>query len=191
MQRLVSALVFSVIAVAACADSANADLPSAKKTNQADRARVAQAGIAPIAPNSGNAIEYGAPLDHAMPPTYGPPMDPLQWHTTVPPAHCLDYAFSLGLMKRYFPYPDEDDRAMPRASMLDIHIPPDARLFIDGNEVAAFDGFFRYDSKKQLIPGVAYIHEIRVERLVGGFPVAVREVDVYLRMGRLTELTFY
>lgn len=180
MRLTLCALIFAIAVIAQAAFSTAKGAPPAAAAKPVARQGFAPEGPALVAPATGAVL--------SVPPYIYSRPDVPTW--ALPPGSD-GVVRAIGLMKRYYPYPDLGDRAMPRLSMLDIHVPADALLYVDDQHVPTQDGFYRFDSKLPLIPGVEYVHEVRVERIANGQVVAVREVDVWLRMGRLTELTFY
>lgn len=79
----------------------------------------------------------------------------------------------------------------PRQARLEIHVDLPARIYIDGEELEPVDGKYRVEPEQPLIPGVPYMHSVRVESFDEGGQEIARTITVYLRMGRVTELTFY
>ncbi|HEY3969066.1 MAG TPA: hypothetical protein VGM05_31240 [Planctomycetaceae bacterium] len=94
------------------------------------------------------------------------------------------------------PKPDDSNRAAtkfvhPRAARLEIRTVPPARIYVDGEELDCIDGVYMVEAPKPLIPGVNYMHSVRVEGFDPQGKEIARTVVVYLRKGRVTELTFY
>jgi hypothetical protein len=74
--------------------------------------------------------------------------------------------------------------------MIEVRVPPDGRAYIDGHEMECRAGVYRFAPKDPLYPTVPYIHNIYVERFAEDGTVRARTVTIYMRMGRLTLLTF-
>lgn len=97
----------------------------------------------------------------------------------------------IGVFRHDIPYPDES--ASPRMSEIEVQAPPGSRVYMDGKEIEfhAKEGVFRHKPKDPLLPDVAYIREVRVESPTGdGVTEIARTVTVYMRLGRITVLTF-
>ncbi len=86
------------------------------------------------------------------------------------------------------PYPELETH--PRQAALAIYPPANSRVYLDGAELAPQKGLYVHAPKLPLLPGVPYAHDVRVESLAESGATNARTVTVYLRMGRLTELTF-
>jgi hypothetical protein len=93
------------------------------------------------------------------------------------------------------PRPDPTQRETkfvhPRSAKLVIFTRQPARIYIDGEELEYIDEMYQMEPARPLLPGVPYMHTIRVEGFDGDGREIARTVVVYLRMGRVTELTFY
>jgi hypothetical protein len=93
------------------------------------------------------------------------------------------------------PKPDPTSRETkfvhPRSAKLVIYTRQPARIYIDGEELEYIDEMYQMEPAKPLLPGVPYMHTIRVEGFDDDGREIARTVVVYLRMGRVTELTFY
>lgn len=93
------------------------------------------------------------------------------------------------------PKPDATNRATkfvhPRSARLEIRTNSPARIYVDGEELDCIDGVFLVEPDHPLIPGVPYMHSVRVEGFDRQGREIARTVVVYLRKGRVTELTFY
>lgn len=97
----------------------------------------------------------------------------------------------IGVYRHDLPYPDESES--PRMAELAVVAPPGSRVYMDGKEIEfhAKEGVFRHKPKDPLWPDVAYIREVRVESPTGdGVTEIARTVTVYMRLGRVTVLTF-
>jgi hypothetical protein len=79
----------------------------------------------------------------------------------------------------------------PRTARLDVLTGGPARIYVDGEQLECVDGLFRVEPPMPLIPGVPYMHTVRVEGFDDQGREIARTVVVYLRFGRVTELTFY
>lgn len=79
----------------------------------------------------------------------------------------------------------------PRQARLEIKVVSPARIYVDGEELDPVDGKYRLEPELPLWPGVPYMHSVRVESVDESGQEIARTVTVYLRMGRVTELTFY
>jgi hypothetical protein len=93
------------------------------------------------------------------------------------------------------PRPDPTSRETkfvhPRSAKLVIFTRQPARIYIDGEELEYIDEMYQMEPAKPLLPGVPYMHTIRVEGFDDDGREIARTIVVYLRMGRVTELTFY
>jgi hypothetical protein len=78
----------------------------------------------------------------------------------------------------------------PRTSRLEIRTRGPARVFVDGEDVACVDGVYQIEHPRPLIPGTTYMHTIRVEEVDANGREIARTIVVYMRKGRVTELTF-
>jgi hypothetical protein len=78
----------------------------------------------------------------------------------------------------------------PRMARLEVHTCQPARATIDGHEIPCEQGVFRWEPELPLLPGIAEMHDVRVETLAADGSWRARTVVVYLRMGLITELTF-
>jgi hypothetical protein len=119
---------------------------------------------------------------------------------TTPHGRLLRFGWpAIGVTRRDLPLPEEEsDKPQavqkvyhPRNARLEIHAPATARVYLDGKELECSNGFYRFEHDKALIPGAVYMHDVRVESRDAAGHVAARTVSVYLRMGRVTELTFH
>lgn len=148
-------------------------------------------GMTPMMP--GTASPYVGPNAAASPTPYGAT-------PTEPSSRLLRFGWpSIAVTRRDLPYPEEEERgpkAMqkvyhPRRARLEIIAPSMARIFVDGKELECNNGFYRFEHEKELIPGNPYMHDVRVEGHDGTGNFSARTVSVYLRLGRVTELTFH
>jgi hypothetical protein len=93
------------------------------------------------------------------------------------------------------PKPDPTSRETkflhPRSARLDVLVKGPSRIYCDGEQLECIDGRFRVEPPLPLVPGVPYMHTIRVEGFDDQGREIARTVVVYLRFGRVTELTFY
>jgi hypothetical protein len=93
------------------------------------------------------------------------------------------------------PRPDPTTRETkfvhPRNARLVIFTRQPARIYIDGEELEYIDEMYQMEPARPLLPGVPYMHTIRVEGFDDSGREIARTIVVYLRMGRVTELTFY
>ena len=93
------------------------------------------------------------------------------------------------------PKPDPTKRETkfvhPRSAKLVIFTRQPARIYIDGEELEYIDEMYQMEPAKPLLPGVPYMHTIRVEGFDDDGREIARTIVVYLRMGRVTELTFF
>jgi hypothetical protein len=93
------------------------------------------------------------------------------------------------------PQPDPTRRETkfvhPRSAKLVIFTRQPARIYIDGEELECIDEMYQMAPPKPLLPGVPYMHTIRVEGFDDEGRQIARTIVVYLRMGRVTELTFF
>lgn len=104
-------------------------------------------------------------------------------YSTLPPGWP-----SVGVSRRDYKHPDPN--AHPRDSGLEVRVPPTARVFVDDEEIQCKEGKYRYAPDTPLIPGNAYALRVRVETQNEFGMLVVRAVTVYLRLGRITVLTF-
>jgi hypothetical protein len=142
-------------------------------------------------------IPYGptGPAAGMLPPPGGPagPLGPPPgpWlrnantglYSTIPPGWP-----SIGISRRDYLHPDP--KSHPRDSGIEFRVPPMSRVFVDDVEIQCKEGKYRYAPESPLIPGNAYPMRVRVETQTEFGMVAVRAITVYLRMGRITVLTF-
>ena len=93
------------------------------------------------------------------------------------------------------PKPDPTSRETkfvhPRTAKLVIFTGQPSRIYIDGEELEYIDEMYQMEPARPLLPGVPYMHTIRVEGFDDDGREIARTIVVYLRMGRITELTFY
>ena len=93
------------------------------------------------------------------------------------------------------PKPDATSRETkfvhPRSAKLVIFARQPARIYIDGDELEYIDEMYQMEPPIPLLPGVPYMHTIRVESFDDEGREIARTIVVYLRMGRITELTFF
>lgn len=93
------------------------------------------------------------------------------------------------------PKPDPTKRETkfvhPRSAKLVIFTRQPARVYIDGEELEYIDEMYQREPPLPLLPGVPYMHTIRVEGFDDEGREIARTVVVYLRIGRVTELTFF
>jgi hypothetical protein len=93
------------------------------------------------------------------------------------------------------PKPDPTKRETkfvhPRSAKLVIFTRQPARIYIDGEELEFIDERYQMEPAKPLLPGVPYMHTIRVEGFDDEGREIARTIVVYLRIGRVTELTFF
>jgi len=93
------------------------------------------------------------------------------------------------------PKPDPTKRETkfvhPRSAKLIIFARQPARIYIDGEELEYIDEMYQMEPARPLLPGVPYMHTIRVEGFDDDGREIARTIVVYLRMGRVTELTFF
>jgi hypothetical protein len=117
----------------------------------------------------------------------------------VPP-RIIHYGWpALRIYRRDLPLPEpkpdptsrETKRLHPRVARLDVLTRGPSRIYVDGEQLEAVDGLFRVEPVMPLIPGVPYMHNVRVEGFDDQGREIARTIVVYLRFGRVTELTFY
>lgn len=104
-------------------------------------------------------------------------------YSTLPPGWP-----SVGVTRRDYPHPDPN--AQPRDAGIEVRVPPLSRVFIDDEEIQCKEGKYRFAPTDPLIPGNPYAYRVRVESQNELGMLVVRAVTVYLRLGRITVLTF-
>jgi len=138
----------------------------------------------------------GAPLPGGEP--QQPPMPPGAF-PFLPPK-IIHYGWpALRIYRRDLPLPEpkpdptsrETKFVHPRSAKLVIYTRQPARIYVDGEELECIDELYQLEPPKPLIPGVPYMHTIRVEGFDDEGRQIARTIVVYLRIGRVTELTFY
>ncbi len=116
------------------------------------------------------------------------------------PPKIIHYGWpALRIYRRDLPIPEpkpdptvrETKFVHPRSAKLVIFARQPARVYIDGEELEFIDEMFQMEPDKPLVPGVPYMHTIRVEGFDDNGREIARTIVVYLRIGRVTELTFY
>lgn len=146
---------------------------------------------------------YGAPYGQPGVPDAGQPAHPHHAAHRLPSLGSAAWGQSrpdrtqsagwpwIGVFRHDLPYPDETES--PRMAELAVVAPQGSRVYMDGKEVEYHEkeGVFRHKPKDPLWPDVAYIREVRVESPSGdGTTEIARTVTVYMRLGRVTVLTF-
>ena len=154
----------------------------------------------PIMPRSSLDLEGNVQHSRNIAPQVDPPIVPAP-NGAVPfiPPRILHYGWpGLRVHRRDVPLPSpkptetnlETKSLHPRTSRLEIRTRGPARVLIDNEPVELIDGCYLVEHPRPLIPGTTYMHTVRVEEVdARGIEVA-RTVVVYMRKGRVTELTF-
>jgi hypothetical protein len=140
---------------------------------------------APVSPFPGD-----EPQRPAVPPGAFPFLPPKIIHYGWP---------ALRIYRRDLPLPEpkpdptirETKFVHPRSAKLVIYTRQPARIYVDGNELECIDEMYQLEPPKPLIPGVPYMHTVRVEGFDDEGREIARTIVVYLRIGRVTELTFF
>lgn len=104
-------------------------------------------------------------------------------YSTLPPGWP-----AVGVTRRDYKHPDPN--AQFRDSGIEVRVPAMSRVYIDDEEIQPREGKYRFAPDHGLIPGTPYVYRVRVETQNELGMVSVRAVSVYLRMGRITVLTF-
>lgn len=116
------------------------------------------------------------------------------------PPKIIHYGWpALRIYRRDLPIPEpkpdptvrETKFVHPRSAKLVIFTRQPARIYIDGEELEYIDEMYQMEPVRPLLPGVPYMHTIRVEGFDDDGREIARTIVVYLRMGRVTELTFF
>jgi len=107
-----------------------------------------------------------------------PPPPPPAWRTLAGHADRLEWV----------PHPDRDEH--PRAAMLKVEAPLQARVYLDGRELKqGTDGFWRYAPKEPLLLHLENVHTVRAEVDYQGQKFE-RWVTFRLQAGKLTRVVF-
>ncbi|MBI3864275.1 MAG: hypothetical protein HY290_20520 [Planctomycetia bacterium] len=163
----------------------------------------------PMPQGQGAPVPNSGPFPYGMQPTHGESMPdgaPMMNDQIPPgafpfvPPRIIHYGWpGLRIYRRDVPMPQpkpdptsrETKFVHPRSARLEIRTKPPARIYVDGEELDCIDGVFLVEPDRPLMPGCTYMHSVRVEGFDPQGREIARTVVVYLRKGRVTELTFY